>query len=64
MLFLDDADLTYISKDKEKLNMIIKNHSIEQVTFLFFFEIQHLLVNFIFEERMCLSLTQDRSNCR
>ena len=36
MLFLDDADLTYISKDKEKLNMIIKNHSIEQVTFFFF----------------------------
>ena len=64
MLFLDDADLTYISKDKEMLNMIIKNHSIEQVTFLFFFEILYLLVNFIFEERMCLSLTQDRSNCR
>ena len=52
LLFLDDAYITHISKDKWKLNTIIKNHPIEYVTFLFSFEIQYILVNFIFEERM------------
>ena len=79
MLFLDDADITHISKDKHcvtgkyrpeitpyldtfhavkgKLNTIIKNHPIAHVTFLFFFEIQYLFVNSIFEERMFLPFT-------
>ena len=55
---------TYISKDKWKLNTIIKNHPIAHVTFLFSFEIQYLLVYLIFEERMFLSFTRDRNNCR
>ena len=55
---------TYISKDKWKLNTIIKNHPIVHITFLFSFEIQYLLVNLIFEERMFLSFTRDRNNCR
>ena len=50
LLFLDDAYITHISKDKWKLNTIIKNHPITYVTFLFSFEIQYILVNF--EERM------------
>ena len=50
--------------DKWKLNTIIKNHPIVHVTFLFSFEIQCLLVNFIFEESMFLSFTRDRNNCR
>ena len=58
MLFLDDADLTYIFKDKGKLNRIIKKYSIAHVTFLFSFEIQYLFVNFIFVERMFLGSIQ------
>ena len=50
--------------DKWKLNTIIKNHPIVHVTFLFSFEIQCLLVNFIFEESMFLSFTRDRNDCR
>ena len=64
MLFLDHTYVTHISKDKWKLNTTIKNHSIAHVTFLFSFQIQRLLVNFIFEERMFLSFTRDRNNCR
>ena len=54
VLFLDDADVTHIFEDKRKLNTIIKHHPIAHVTFLFFFEIQYLFVNFVFEERMFL----------
>ena len=36
-VFLDDADMTHIFKDKGKLNRIIKNHPITHVTFLFCF---------------------------
>ena len=42
MLFLDDTEITHISKDKRKLNTIIKNHPIDHVTFLFYFEIQYI----------------------
>ena len=44
MLFLNDADVTHISKNKGKLNTIMKNYQITHVPFLFFFEIQNLLV--------------------
>ena len=44
MLFLNDADVTHIFKDKGKLNTIMKNRQIAHVPFLFFFEIQNLLV--------------------
>ena len=37
MLFLDDAHMTHIFKDKGKLNRIIKNHPVAHVTFLFFY---------------------------
>ena len=63
LLFLHDAYVAHISKDKWKLSMVIKNHPIAHVTFLFSFEIQYHLVNFIFEERIFLSFTRDCNNC-
>ena len=64
MLFLDNADITHVFKDKGKLNGIIKNHPIAYATLLFFFEIQYLFVNFIFEGRTFLPLTRDYNNCQ
>ena len=64
MLFLDDAYVAQVSKDKRKLNKIIKIQSIAHVTFLFFFEIHSLFTNFILEEKLLLPFTRDGNNCR
>ena len=64
MLLWDDTEITHISKGKGKLNIIIKNHTIAHVTILFFFKIQYLFVNFIFEDYMFLPFTRERNNCR
>ena len=61
--FLDDTYITHTSKDKWKLKTITKNHPIAHVTFLFSFEIQYLLVNFIFEEKLFSFFTRDCNNC-
>ena len=42
ILFLDDADMTHIFKEKGKLNRIIANNLIAHALFLFFFEIQYI----------------------